>query len=767
MSIKIKLNNDWVDTNIKAVRGVNHVNSEDVYTKEETEKKFATKTEVQTQINNSITKENIENTIEAWLEEDNESTNGEVYTKQESDALFSGKVSKTDITQSTGTSTTSVMSQKAVSDALSTADEEDITSENGLLKLKDRSALNGMGYVILRQNKDFVEQVIKANTIYEIRYDFNLNGAEIPIPSGCILKFEGGSLKNGNITLDNTIIEAKPVRIFDNVVINGSINSSIYPEWFGAIPNGEVDCSEALQKAVSFGTNVVLSNGNYLCNSIIKLARNTSLTGLSYGSRITSNGIKLTMRNTVSNLLLSPVDKDTVALIDVCNDWSNAAYLGVDVHDIRCYGIRGELNNNTAVIRLYANGEYPNSGFHSLRFSNIITDGPFKYGIYVLANATTTSKPWITAVTFEDIWFYSVKHMIYFAKTGVDNPFPYQDFKFKNVESQYNNGYSDDVVTLAGVKRTIFDGCLCWDNNGKTYEFALSDLNVSIILTNLIEDNIRGGKFIKYTKDEEYDVRKLLAEKVKYIQSVDGIEYLSTSSIGSETVPRESFSLPVIYPKFKAGESNQKSFTGFVLTNNEVMSSRYSETYLGVSGSNYPVCGSKTAADGTSAPTFVPILSHKYMPYSTANSRPENPVTGTLEFDNRLNIPVWYAPVEGVPRWMTSDGAYITDKVTRIKGTTAQREAMSLDYNSHGLRYYDTDLKKYVMFNGWIWTNLDGTNLKQSGTFAEKPTDTRSVPIGFKYFCTDRQTTEGATNGIEIIYKGNNVWVDALGRVVV
>lgn len=118
MSIKIKLNNDWVDTNIQAVRGVNHVNSEDVYTKEETEKKFATKTEVQTQINNSVTKENIENTIEAWLEEDNESTNGEVYTKQESDALFSGKVSKSDIVQSTGTSTTAVMSQKAVSDEM-------------------------------------------------------------------------------------------------------------------------------------------------------------------------------------------------------------------------------------------------------------------------------------------------------------------------------------------------------------------------------------------------------------------------------------------------------------------------------------------------------------------------------------------------------------------------------------------------------------------------------------------------------------------------
>lgn len=123
MSIKVKINNDWVDTNIKAIRGVNHVNSEDVYTKEETEKKFATKTEVQTQINNSITKENIENTIEAWLEEDNESTNGEVYTKQESDALFSGKVSKTDIVQSTGTSETAVMSQKAVSDIIGNVEQ--------------------------------------------------------------------------------------------------------------------------------------------------------------------------------------------------------------------------------------------------------------------------------------------------------------------------------------------------------------------------------------------------------------------------------------------------------------------------------------------------------------------------------------------------------------------------------------------------------------------------------------------------------------------
>lgn len=77
MSIKVKINNDWVDTNIKAVRGVNRVNSEDAYTKEETEKKFATKEDIDT------------------------------------------KVAKTDIVQSVGNATDKIMSQKSVSDALS------------------------------------------------------------------------------------------------------------------------------------------------------------------------------------------------------------------------------------------------------------------------------------------------------------------------------------------------------------------------------------------------------------------------------------------------------------------------------------------------------------------------------------------------------------------------------------------------------------------------------------------------------------------------
>ena len=57
-------------------------------------------------------------------------------------------------------------------------------------------------------------------------------------------------------------------------------------------------------------------------------------------------------------------------------------------------------------------------------------------------------------------------------------------------------------------------------------------------------------------------------------------------------------------------------------------------------------------------------------------------------------------------------------------------------------------------------------NIKEKGTFSEKPIDSQGLTVGFQYFCTDKQTEEGTTNGIMIYYKGDNMWVDALGRVV-
>lgn len=96
-------------------------------------------------------------------------------------------------------------------DVTNAADEEDITSDNNLLKLKDRPALNGMGYVILRKDKTFAEQVTMANTIYEVRYDFDLGGATVELPDNIGFSFNGGKVYNGVLSgqMLNTTLNAE------------------------------------------------------------------------------------------------------------------------------------------------------------------------------------------------------------------------------------------------------------------------------------------------------------------------------------------------------------------------------------------------------------------------------------------------------------------------------------------------------------------------------------------------------------------------------
>jgi len=60
-------------------------------------------------------------------------------------------------------------------------------------------------------------------------------------------------------------------------------------------------------------------------------------------------------------------------------------------------------------------------------------------------------------------------------------------------------------------------------------------------------------------------------------------------------------------------------------------------------------------------------------------------------------------------------------------------------------------------------SKVEAVNTKCVGSFQEKPLNSA---IGFSYFCTDRKTTEGSTTGIMIYHKGNNIWVDALGREI-
>ncbi len=121
--------------------------------------------------------------------------------------------------------------EEALEELVLYSDEEDITGvrdgNRTFLKFKDKdydpADFSGMGRIILRKNlvgteacslddEDHLLNVLtqdmirKENTVYIVQYDFDLDGKIISIPEGCTLWFQGGSINNGTIYLQETAI---------------------------------------------------------------------------------------------------------------------------------------------------------------------------------------------------------------------------------------------------------------------------------------------------------------------------------------------------------------------------------------------------------------------------------------------------------------------------------------------------------------------------------------------------------------------------------
>ena len=97
----------------------------------------------------------------------------------------------------------------------------------------DFSSAGAYDYITLRKGSTFAKQLQKAHTIYEIKYDYDLRGETVQVPSDCILKFEGGHLTNGCIVFNKTIVEAANSDVFDQITVSGSLaNHKVWLSWW-------------------------------------------------------------------------------------------------------------------------------------------------------------------------------------------------------------------------------------------------------------------------------------------------------------------------------------------------------------------------------------------------------------------------------------------------------------------------------------------------------------------------------------------------------
>ena len=162
-------------------------------------------------------------------------------------------------------------------------------NEVNILKFADKEynpgIFSGLGRVYLRKNIINIEHedetiihkniliqdmISKANTKYIIQYTYDLNGATITVPANCVLEFQGGSITNGTLVCNNTVIITYDKDWLD-VTLNGSY---FYFGWGDNIKQIEVvnnlttnDSSKALSAAQGVVLNRLIAEVKTLVES--------------------------------------------------------------------------------------------------------------------------------------------------------------------------------------------------------------------------------------------------------------------------------------------------------------------------------------------------------------------------------------------------------------------------------------------------------------------------------------------------------------------
>lgn len=199
------------------------------------------------------------------------------------------------------------------------ADGEDIMVDYDFnLKFADKdyvpNQFSGLGRKILRKrivnNTNILQQsdINRASTIYRIQYDYNLQGQTIRIPADCVLFFDGGSLSNGSIVLNNTLVlpQCLDIAKYISCNISGNYqNGQIYydssqDKLLAVIGQKLIDLSE---KGSGGGGSTGLSNYTW-----IRYANNSSGLNMTIQPQADTTHIGIAENQTEETPSSNPVD---------------------------------------------------------------------------------------------------------------------------------------------------------------------------------------------------------------------------------------------------------------------------------------------------------------------------------------------------------------------------------------------------------------------------------------------------------------------------
>lgn len=508
------------------------------------------------------------------------------------------------------------------------------------------------------------------NTIYEIRYDFDLNGGTINVPENCTLKFEGGSLNNGFIT---------------------NYYKQICPEMFGAIPNDDFDCTDAINKASKLAemsnTTLHFSDGIYKVTKTVNLSAINICGNCATIKGYISDESPIIYIDSRKGKQWSSFNKRTRIIENLIIDCNSKNNIGIKI-----YGDQ-QLFSNIHIVHVGWLGFYLFGG-GSNKITNMYIEGDnnslnYSKGMCLMSTDTEVSNLTVQNVctgvistnsnqfTNVHTWGYSTRknmyvHLICIGKVIINN------WYFDTAPST-NTKFDDncDFITINNddiLKRQYLGGCgiLCL---GKNQGYVIST-NVSFI-SGEVQDN----------------------HTPKCIFISDKTEHERKSTILNEVIPT-NWKLCV--------DEDSKNITKFSKYDKIIPLIGTSSEKPSKNSYNLQVGQPYYATDlyvmlFWQGHYFIDPLGDAGLHYGRTDQRPDITKAENLYYyDNSIKKLLYGS--HGV--WRDALG---NNPDLATKGTTNNRPTLSK--KDEGYEYYDTTLKKKILWNGINWVNVDGTAL--------------------------------------------------------
>lgn len=661
--------------------------------------------------------------------------------------------------------------------------EEDLAivdNPNPKLQFADRpynpANFSGKGYTILRKNiqdgKNILTQdmVSAGNTVYHIRYDYDLNGTTITPGPGSILVFQGGSVTNGGFNIiGNWSIQAPRYHIFKYPFQLNNCRWICDIEWFGGLPNSTVDNSPVVANALSIikGSSsrcmggIKFNEGSYRFSSpiVISEATGVSIVGAGEDKTFLSHvPISKETNETGKFIILYDVLDSTIGDFTVaCSNQTHAIYLAGDEGAIqnnrfKPITVNTQMGTGYALYLTDGSGSTPDKvTIEANRFESIKTINN-SYGLYVntlgLGNVIDN---WIeiypknednrgnTTLTFLQ-GIISLGHVVSNSRRVIRlSEFNHQ---FINIGSIIANTPLSFIVYERregdGIKKGVLH-----IGNASILSAESQIINLAFIYpTDLVIDSwvLQGDITLRVmnTAPNTQDLPKfvignlvnLLDNRAGFIVDSTNLTYINKGDSTVAYPSREGVNFQTL------NRSSRTSLgpANIAFCTNGVKDFQVSQI------PNVESAGQITVKDSAGAQS--PVATFNSNTYKVKSLGLDTFEVNAGMLGDVGGDAIVYRTNDDIRVVTGTSGSFKTRILASVKnvGTTAQRPVLNADEVYLGFQYWDTDLGKYIVWNGTTWVNPDGTKLAPTrGTTAQRPV-LEPGDYGFIYYDTSLQT---------------------------